>query len=229
MYNFSPEDFQKIQAFANDESNEVLSTDLPQKFINLAAAFSSRLYRSYNNEKRRAAGAERTISRLRTRLDGRTSSGQFVELDFDSLDLALCIIYLIKERDACYSRAKVQYILFEAYARWLADHEERLTSEHPVAQEWGPHFWHISKKCGHVQPVTSVDDFRRVANRNPGVAEFLRNVVNKYADWSDEELKKTFIQSVPYQNARAKKDSMDPGENKWGREIKDSDIYSWKK
>ena len=231
MYEFTPDEWQKILAFVNDDNNDVLSTDIPQRFINMSAAFSSRLYRAYGAEKRRSNSSERTIARMRARLEGRVADGQFVELDFDSLELALCIVYLLKERDAMYSRARVQYLLYEAYSRWLADKSERLTKEHPVAQEWGPHFWHISKTCGLVPPTTSIDDFRRVAEQKggDGVVAFLRNVVNKYVDWSDDELKKSFLQSVPFKNAKAKVDSTDPNLRKWGREIKDADIFAWKK
>lgn len=231
FYNFTHEEIEKVLAFINDENQDVLKTDIPQRFINAAAAFSSKLYKVYGVEKSRLASSEKTIARLRTRLEGRTVEGQFVELDFDSLDIALCIVYLLKERNSYYSRNRVQYMLYEAYSRWLADHQERLTSEHPVAQEWGPHFWHISKKCGAVQPVTTIEDFRRVSSKNPGVAEFLKNVVNKYANWREEDMKKVFTDSVPYKNAMPKPadKAVSPGDTKWGHQIKDTDIFAWKK
>lgn len=223
FYQFSQEELDKVLAFVNNESNEILGSDSAQRFVNLAAAFHSKVLRAYGVTRGKLHSAERTISRQRVRLDGRVADGTFVELDFDSVDVALCLVYLLNEQNLYYSRERIQYLLYEAYSRWLADHSERLTTEHPVAQEWGPHFWHISKICGKTTPHVTIEHFRKVAAKNAGVAEFLRNVVTKYGSWTDAELKDAFVRSTPYVNAK------NAGNGKWGREVKDADIFAWKK
>lgn len=228
-YEFTPEELRLVMAFVNDEGADVLNTDAASRFMNISAAFSAKVLRAQRAEKRRVATLTRVNERMKARLETRALNDEYAELDFDSLDVALCIVYLIKENRFLYTRERVQYLLYEAYSRWLADHKERITFEHPVAQEWGPHFWHISKKCGKVAPVVSVENYKAIASRNPGLVKFLNNVVCKYADYSDADFKANFLQSVPYRNAMAKPDSHNPEDRKWGRQIKDSDIFAWKR
>lgn len=223
FYQFTHEELDKVLSFVNGENNDVLVDDTAKRFVNLAAAFNARVLTAYSVTRGKLGGAERTIARQKVRLEGRVAEGAFVELDFDSVDIALCLVYLLAEKNLFYSRERVQYLLYEAYSRWMADHSERLTTEHPVAQEWGPHFWHISKICGKATPRVTIENFRKVASKNAGVAEFLRNVVAKYSSWTDVELKEAFVRSTPYLNAK------NAGNGKWGREIKDADIFAWKK
>ncbi len=223
FWNITPEEFGGILAFLNDENNDILKTDLPARFTNLCGAFHSKMVKALAAEQARANRSERTIERLNARLQGRVAEGMFVELDFSVVDLAKCVLYIMKVNDYYCSRDRLQQILFEAYSRWLADKSERLTSERPVAQEWGPHFWAVSHRLGNLNIAVSVEDYDCVRQKNPGVAKFLENVVKKYAPCSDKDLREMQKQSAPYRNALPKE-----GE-KWGKPIKDSDIFAWKK
>lgn len=224
FYILSPEELKGILDFVNNENNDVVSTDAPQRFMNIAAAFNAKMYKMMLHERNRAVRSERTVERMKTRLSKQSEAGDFVELKLDSIDLAKCIIYLLQEKEAYYTRNTVQYILFEAYATWLSEHSERLTSERPVAQEWGPHFWRVSNKLGKMSAKAGYDDWTRITSQNPGVAAFLRNVVGKYYDWKEADLKNMMKESVPYKNAARKGD-----DDKWGHPIKDADIFAWNK
>lgn len=224
FWNLSPEELSVILAFVNDENDDILKTDLPQRFNNLTAAFQAKIIKALTAERSRVNRAEKSIERLNVRLQGRVAEGTFVELDFSAVDLAKCILYIMKVNNYYCTRDRIQCLLYEAYSRWLADKSERLTSEHPVAQDWGPHFWTVSHRLGNLSIAVSVDDWKVIAEKNPGVARFLENVVKKYAPCSDLELKSMLKQGAPYKNAVPKH----VGE-KWGKEIKDADIFAWKK
>lgn len=227
FYNLSPEELQLVLGFVNDENNDILSTEIPQRFVGIAAAFSSRLIKSYKAEKSRALRLERVGNRLRGKMDKEVAEGKFAELKINIMQAALCVVYLLKENDYIYSRNKVQYLLYEAYSSWLADKKERIFDEHPVAQEWGPHFWAISKKIGFRAPVATIEDFKAVAEADSGVAAFLRNVVKKYGSWTEDALKTMHTESVPYKNAKPKKNALTADDAKWGKPIKDADICVW--
>ena len=225
FWNFTPEELSRILDFVNNDNEDVLTTDLPQRFSNLCSAFNAKLIKSVGVQRSRAVRAERTIERLRARLDGRVAEGSFVELDFDVVDLARCVLYIANVNNLFVTRNTLQYILYHAYARWLADNNERLTVQRPVVQEWGPHFWSVSHKIGNNMKISvTYDDYKKISEKNPGVAKFLENVVKKYATIPEAELKGILLQSAPYRNAVP----VHAGE-KWGKEIKDADIYAWKK
>ena len=225
FWNFTPEELSQILDFVNNDNEDVLKTDLPQRFSTLYAAFNTKLIKSVGLQRSRAARAERMTERLRARLAGRVAEGTFVELDFDVVDLARCVLYIANINNLYVTRNTLQYILYHAYARWLADNNERLTVQRPVVQEWGPHFWSVTHKIGNNMKISVThDDYKKIAEKNPGVAKFLENVVKKYAAIPEAELKSILLQSAPYRNAVP----AHAGE-KWGREIKDADIYAWKK
>lgn len=229
FYRLTPDEMNLVLQFVNDENKDVLKTDIPQRFVNISAAFSSKLFKAYGLERGKAARLERVNTRVNARLEKQFADGNFAQLRMNVLDIALCIVYLLKEGDFYYSRNRIQYILYEAYCSWLVSKKERLFDAHPVAQEWGPHFWEISKRVGNIQPVTSIENFKVVAEKDAGVAEFLRNVVKKYGGWTEEALKTLHTDTVAYKNAMPKKrgEALTPNESKWGHIIKDADIYNW--
>ena len=236
MYQMNQDEFLLVLAFINDDNAPVPPEDIAQRFIRISSAFSSRMCKAYLYEKSRNRATERMVERLRARADkamsGQDGERRFNELRLDSLDLAYCIVFLMNAGNIYYSRNKVQYFLYELYRDWLIDHEERLTSEWPVAQEWGPHFWSISKKCDKIPPVVTGEQFQEIQKRmndaNPGIMVVLRNILKKYESWSESQLKELMTNSLPYQNAKAKtgRNIVNEGDEKWGHRIKDNEIFS---
>ena len=117
--------------------------------------------------------------------------------------------------------AKVIAILYEMYASWLGSKQERLFSHHPQATQYGPHFWRVANKCKDMNGT--YEDWKKIAELNPGMAEFCKNAAAKYYDWKLSDLTNSFIKSTPYKNALPINNG-----GKWGKEISDADIYAWK-
>ena len=238
MYQMNQDEFMQVLAFINDDNAPVPPEDIAQRFVRISSAFSSRMQKAYMFEKSKNKATERMVERLRARADkamiGQDGVRRFCELRLNSLDLAYCIVFLMNVGNIYYSRDKVQYFLYELYRDWLISHEERLTSEWPVAQKWGPHFWSISKVFDNdkVPPVVTGQQFQEIQKRmndaNPGIMVVLRNILKKYESWSESQLKELMTDSLPYQNAMAKTGSniVNEGDEKWGHRIKDNEIFS---
>jgi len=232
-YDFTSEEFVQILAYVNGENDDVLKTDLIQRFINLNAAFSAKLYSSYRTAKGQVQRVERANERIRARYDKEIRSndqeGNYGQVNLTATEVAMCIVLLMKECGISYTRERVQFMMYEAYCSWLIRNRERLFKESPVAQRWGPHFWTVKDKITGTAPVTSGEEFHVIASQYSGIAVFLKNVVKKYAAISDDELRSMYMKSVPFKKAAPEKVDHDGNaiEGKWNREIKDSDIVGW--
>ena len=236
MYQMNQDEFAQVLAFINDDNASMPPEDIAQRFIRISSAFSSQMQKAYMFEKSKNKATERMVERLRARVEkamiGQDGVRRFYELRLNSLDLAYCIVFLMNAGNIYYSRNKVQYFLYELYRNWLISHEERLTSEWPVAQDWGPHFWSISKKCDKVPPVVTGQQFQEIQKRlndaNPEIMVALIKILDDYKDWSESQLKELMTNSLPYQNAMAKTGNniVNEGDEKWGHRIKDNEIFS---
>ena len=232
-YDFTPEEFGQVLAFVNGESDDVLKTDIVQRFISLGAAFSAKLFSSYKTERGQKNSVtranERILARYSKEIHRNDEEGNYGQVNLTATEVAMCIVLLMKESGIPYTRERVQFMMYEAYCSWLTRNRERLFKESPVAQRWGPHFWTVKDKITSTAPVTSGDEFHAIASRYSGIALFLRNVVKKYAVMSDDELRSMYMKSVPFKKAAPEKVDHDGNaiEGKWNREIKDSDIVGW--
>lgn len=225
FYEFSPEELAKIFAYGNNEPlDSPLSVDLIKRFLGFAAAVQNRSVTDFSRAVAALRERDREIERLSIRCGEMDKAGDFADLEFDSVELAKVIMYTLNEKRIGYSMRTVNYLLYEAYASWLCRYRERLTKEAPVATEWGPNFWNPMRKIGSVRCVVTREDFSRVAERNAGVAVFLRNVSLRYGDWTESKLRDSFIRTVPYKNALPEHNA-----GKWNKVIDDADIYAWRK
>lgn len=168
------------------------------------------------------ARLQRHLDRLSAREESAVETGEaFVELGLDSVELANALIALLKEKKTYQlTKDKVELIMFEIYASWLASKKERITVEHPQATPYGPRFWRAYSKMDFNSGDEAV---KRLSDRNPGLAVMVRNAANKYYDYSLSDLERYLKKSEPY-----KKASPAPG-GKWNTELSDTDIYRWKK
>lgn len=188
-------------------------------------------------ERVRANSAENTVSRLRERMSARDAKAKeerilqpVTEMPQDKrigeVEAALCIMYLLQEQGMYISRNKIQLLMYEAYCSWLSNNNEHLFRERPVAQEWGPHFWSIAKAVGDPErgtsPKVNFTNFKAVAERNAGVAAYLKNLVAMYGPRKEEALRAMFVDTAPYKNALP-----DNNNGKWGGVISDDDIRRW--
>lgn len=224
FYNLEEKGIKEVLDFINHESDTVPAQDTVQSFMNVCFALQSEIAKAYRKRVSELSSKERCIERLQAKIDkfeNRTPKS-FDLVNLDSIDVARCIIYLIRSREAYYTRNTVQYMLYEAYASWLCSKKERLFDDKAQAQEWGPHFWHVSNKLGNMTKMhVDCNDWKIVAERYPDIAAFLKNVVNKYISWSEKEFKEKLTSELAYKNAKPRK----PGD-KWGQKLSDDDIFS---
>lgn len=215
---------QKLIDFIEKNDSSVLETDIPQRFLGLASAYQKKLVETVRELRKENAKLARKIKTQEYEKEQAVLAEDFKDLGFDSVDIALAIMYFVNQRCVKISKMMLMCIFYEAYTTWLADHGERICLEHPVALESGPWFWRAHKKIPNVNVSVDKALVDRIYECNKGVVVFLRNVVNRYYDRRESDLIGFFKRSRPYKNASAKNNG-----GKWSNEIKDSDIYHWKK
>ena len=229
-YNLTQEELTSILAFVNGENADVLSTDVPRRFMALSGAFQMKMLESMNAARSRCKQKERALERIQGRLAGQVNSAQFGELSLSSTEVAYAVVYLLRELQRFESMRQVNLILYQFYARWLHETMDRpWENDKPALQEWGPYFWGAARsleKSGF--SVGRYEDFERIAKygeSGPMMANILKNVVKKYSGLSERGLQKECMDSFPYQNALKKKNETGA---KWGEKISDVDLYYWK-
>lgn len=222
FYDLSNEELQEILRFVNEEGAAMPSPDTVSRFQNIAFAFQGKCIKQ--------VGALRQDNeRLRRRLDRYTrteqqaiEAGEFAEAGLDSVVVARALLYCLQQMKAYkLTKTKLVLIVYGMYASWLASKKTRLFVEHPVATEWGPQFWRVYKRVDTRERMTS-DDWKALTELSPAVAAFTKNSAIKYADYSEEDIRKLYLKSQPYKKAKAEQN-----DGKWNKEINDTDIYLW--
>lgn len=224
MYtSLTPEIVSELIRFANDDKAPISENAL-QALNSLYGAVQYNLVKSYSGAVKRNAMLTEKIENMRARnrsvLAPETS---FTDTGLDSVDVATGLLYQLQQlKTYRLGKNKINYILYEMYASWLASKGQRLFLEHPVANEWGPMFWRVYKKLD-TRCVVPYDEWKRICALNPGVAAFCQNAAKKYYDYSDKTLSELFLKSEPYREARKEHNN-----GKWGKELSDTSIYKWK-
>lgn len=218
----TPEELQQLIRFAEDDRTPV-AHEVIAKLNELNAAVQRGVLRRLSGADKRNAMLTERDERRRAEKRSLLQLNEFGETGLDSLEVAKALLYNLQQLRAYrLNRSKVIQILYEMYASWLGSKGERLFTEHPVATAFGPQFWRVYK---HISTDTTepYDSVRTVAEKNPGVAVFIRNAAAKYYEYGENELNDMFKKTVPYKNATSERNG-----GKWNAEIKDADIYAWK-
>lgn len=222
MHAFTDDELKLLVSFANDDRVAV-DTALLQRFSRMASDIQTNTIRHLSGARKRNATLTGQLEAKKEERRSMNISVGFAESGLDSVDVATALLYHLQQLHTYHlSKSKVIHILYEMYCSWLASKSERLFTEHPVATEFGPQLWRVSKR---IVPTAAVpyEEWRRVAALNPGVAKFCENAARKYYDYADGELNKVFMKSEPYLAA-----SKENNGGKWNKEIEDSKIYKWK-
>lgn len=223
FYDITTEELEQILKFVNGEDAPLPSPDITTKFQNTYFAFQGKVLKQLQQQQKENFRLERRVNKLEEKEDKALREGDFKELGLDSVDVAHALLHHLKRVDSYkLTKGKVICILYGMYASWLAGKKERLFIEHPVASEWGPQFWRVYKKID-ISSNDTTELWKTFREKYPGVAAFVVNSANKYAGYSETELKNVLMKSMPYRNATADKNN-----GKWNKEIDDSDIYFWK-
>lgn len=221
----TPQELQQLLRFVekDNQSIDFLKSDANKAFTALRYAYERKV-----NELAVRAAAEnfslrRKVERMETKEQKLVEEGVFGETGYDSVDVAWCLLYCLKSKQAFkLTKSKFLGILYEAYASWLGSKKQRLFAEHPVCGEYGPMFWRVFK---HVDVNANPDYrmFENIARQDAGVAKFIQNVANKYYDWAEKDIVGPVLKSLPYRNAMPERNR-----GKWNGELTDADIYAWK-
>lgn len=222
FYELSEKEIRIICEFAETGERSALTEDIVSKFVNLNAAFTKRLYKSVRAIAGTAARMEKRIERYKTENEKRLEEGVVSDTGFDSVEIARALLYKLQQLK-CYrlNKAKVQTILFRMYGSWLAGKNERIFTERPVAGVYGPIFWKVHNKVEPKYPCTR-QDFESVAQRNPGVANYIGNVAKAYYDLNEKQIAGDLMKIKPYLNATPEHNN-----GKWGKELDEKEIVEW--
>ena len=218
----SPEELERLIQFAEDDRKPI-EPELVAKLYELHAAVQRNALKHLVGANKRNAMLSERFERQRAEKRAQIQLHQFGETGLDSLEVAKALLYNLQQLKAYkLNKSKVIQILFEMYASWLGSKGERLFTETPVATAYGPQFWRVYKHLS-TDTTETYDSVKALAEKNPGVAAFVRNAANKYYDYGENELNNMFKKSVPYKNASSEKHG-----GKWNTPINDADIYAWK-
>jgi len=216
-------ELEQLKQFVLDPARPI-DPDLVSSLADFNAAVVKAMLKRQEGLVRKMNSLERKNNRLTKREQEAIEAGLIKQTGLDSYEVAKALLYQLQHlKTYRLTRTKVVFILYEMYASWLVSKQERLFDEQPVATEWGPQFWRVYKRMNVMIPVSD-EDWRDLASKNPGVAQFCRNAARKYYDYAEKKLQKTFKESLPYKNA-----SKEKNDGKWNKEITDQDIISWKK
>ncbi len=223
-FELSPAEMQAISDYIDEGKKSETLFSATEKIFFAENQIRARLLRETRSLSSRLDRATKRIERIEDEKQGKILQGEFAETGLDSVDVAACLLHYLQENRAYQlTRSKLLHILFEAYAAWLHNRSERLFIEHPVCTEYGPQFWRVFKHIGSTANPVGHDAVKKIAEVNPGVAAFLKNVANKYYDYSESNLKSYVTKCPAYRNALPEKNG-----GKWNGEMKDTEIYAWK-
>lgn len=221
-YTLTPEDLDKIIRYVNDEAEGIPSFDTIGNFQALYFSLQRKLASDYQEIQKKCFRMERRLERIDRHEERKIQEGVFAESGIDSLEVADVLLYHLQQLQTWkFTKNKFMSILFHMYASWLGSKRERLFTEQPVATEWGPHFWRVSKRLNLTQQIP-YDAVKALQEKRPDIAAYIRNAAHKYYDVKEDELSKVHKNCAPYKNASPQNNG-----GKCNKVINDSDIYLW--
>lgn len=242
LYEFTEEDRIKILRLINENDPSVVDDDCIGRFFALYAAVSKA---SVSVARARA----REASRLRTRLERYDRSeeamcmrGEFPGRGLDSVTVARALLYCIQQTNAFntsfyVSMQKLQILLYDVYANYLARYRTRLTIEGPKSSGYedprtgktvylGPCFWRVKNALAGViksQTKMASADYDALANADPDAAGLCWGAARKRSAEEDRNLFNWIKETEPYRDADRCNNA-----GKFGKDYSDALVYEWK-
>lgn len=223
LYDITPEELDALKRYAQDEDSILEDYTLLKRFLNLQFAVMGKMAKDLPRQRAAAKMYRDRLERLKARKEAAAAAGEFSEAGFDTVEVARALVYRFQQlKTYPLSMTLVMAVLYDIYATWLKQYDERLFIEHPVAQEKGPWFWRVSQHVD-LKERQSASAFSSIAERNPAVAAIVRNAADKYHDYKLDQLL-NYVMGTPYR-------AVDKQHNggKWNGVLRDADIYEWKK
>lgn len=223
FYELTPRELEGIIAYVRDNDTSVLQSDAIGKFMNLSSVLGKKLRDDAIRNARRAETAESRLQKIREKDLETFKNEEIPGTGIDSLPVAIALLYQLQVMKASgLTKKKLNYILYRMYAEWLAGHDERLVTEHPVATPWGPFFWRVENQIKSTTLRVSYDDWKNFAFDHPAIAGFIKTYAGKHGNDNEKDMKEFLMSSKPYRNSKPKKGG------KWNAELSDHEIREWK-
>ncbi len=222
-YTLTQSALQEVQDFLDGKKSYTEAKLSVDATFRLADALRRRLCDELTKKSSSLTRAEHRLDRIDSRKEAEIKAGKFTELGFTALDVAKCILYAAGQMP----KDRLILIITAVYFTWLAEKNERVTFEHPVAWPKGPMFIKvfqtIEKENLSTEAVT--EGWKSLASKNPGLAATIRNTALKYKDVDLKNLRSFFTQpDSPWYTASVR----NGGPSKWNTELNDLEIWSWK-
>ena len=215
------EELAALVAFSQNDRMPI-DPELVSKLNALCSKVQQNLLMQYTGLRKRNSMLQEKVDTYTARKKADYEAGTFEDSGLDSVHVAAGLLYCLQQlKTYKLNKGKLQYILYEMYASWLASKKERLCLEQPVLTDWGPRFWRVYKRLDTGLKVP-YESFKKLQSLNPGVAVFCKNAANKYYDYDEATLKKAFLNSAPV------KDLMKREPQYTNKPLQDADIFAWK-
>lgn len=223
IYELTSRELEGIIAYVRENDTTVLQTDAIAKFLNLGSALGKKLRDDVVRSSRRAETAEGRLQRIREKEQESFKNEDIPGTGLDSLTVAIALLYQLQSLKApALTKRKLNYIFYRMYAEWLAGHDQRLVTEHPVATPWGPYFWRVENQVKSVTIRVTYEDWKNFAFDHPSIAGFIKTYAAKHCNDNEKDMKEFLMSSKPYRSRKPKKDG------KWNAELDDHEIREWK-
>ncbi len=225
-YNLDPQQLQRLVEFAENDRAE-LDFEAVSALHELYHAVQRNCIKRYTGISKRNALLTERLEKYKEREQRKVDTGEFPGTGFTSVEVARALLYQMqKDPTTKISVGKLILTLYYMYASWLYSSKERLFSEHPTANSFGAQLNDVRAhyKESNLYERVPYATWKAFCEKNPGVAAYVENAAAKYSRMTYNELQSEILNSNAYQNA-----SRENNNGKWGKEIKDADIYQWKK
>ena len=222
FFEISPDQLSSLIKYVNEGNRDGLTDDAVSQFINLNAALTKRLSSDAASYARKSMRLEKKVESYKEDEKKRLHKGQVVETGFDSVEIIRALLFQMNTRKSYgMTKQKLQTMAFRMYASWLADKNERIFDERPVAGKFGPVFWKIASKTDPKMTVTK-EDFEFIMSRNPGLACYISNVAAAYYDKTERQICGDLTKIQAYKDALPENN-----DGKWNKILDDAQIVDW--
>ena len=240
---FTEADRLAILRLVNEGDDSVLGTESMIRFCGLYHSAVKRMESRLTAVKRENASLKGRLSRFEKKENELFAAGEFDGKGLDSVLVARALLFCLQHfcslepRFQYISMQKLQILLYDVYAYYLANKKMRLTVEGPVAYgymesstgkviEEGPRFWRVKNALENMlkaKTPASKDDYETLKSLDPDAAGICYGVARKHYSDTDANLFRWIRGSEPYRLA-----SRENNGGKWGAAYPDAAIYAWK-
>ena len=224
---FTPDQLRAVLRLVNEDDSAVLrDAETVQSFLALSATFQRKMANSLTGAIKQIGRLKETVENLKTKAgEGPSDDGTLKCLGLPALSVAKAVLYrLQKDGFDGISKNKVVWLTYDLYANVLAKHNVRLTIDHPQCTEWGPQFRSAYKGIASTVNPVGPEGWNALTEVDPTgeLRAILSNIVKKYGDARDNDLKEWLKSTTPYKKA------LPQAGEKWNKVISDADIRLWK-